>query len=294
MAVTDADLSAKGREVEEKFVEKWLEHEVPFFLLNANSDAVVGEVEEGFSGTQELFEWWNGRDPSGLQAMRDHLQNSIETFQNVVVGDLDTVKGQLSDWQGSAATDFGTWLGRMDPITENHVYLLTGLEKALEMVQALSEGSRDEVIAIGDQTLAVLDSLENSDDGGFSFGAALLAVVAGVAAGAVTGGVGGVLTIISVSASFAGAVSAEVQRREAQVSGDDVLEVFNSMAHALADLWDVHEAVSEDIANALTEDRNKVLELEHWYRQAEPELVSLDVSGGITQDVEDAIEPPRA
>ncbi|MGH8792436.1 MAG: hypothetical protein ACRDXX_07315 [Stackebrandtia sp.] len=270
MPTSDAAIVAKGREVRDKAVEKWLELDAGFCAAFPEFESAV---RDEFDAVVARFERYTGRDPAGIQTMRDHLVNTVSTFGGVVAADIDALHDRTDDWLGPAGDDIDTWLYRLEQVNGNQVFLMGVLEKALEMTQALVAGSRDEIVSIGDGALAALDALDESEDSGFSFGAVLVAavlvvtgaVVTVATAGAAAPTVAASLTVAVAAVNFGASVQAEVDRRNLRIAGGDVFEVLESMNAAIDALREITSDTQDQIAEWIEEDIAKVEQLRHWF-----------------------------
>ncbi|ADD43810.1 hypothetical protein [Stackebrandtia nassauensis] len=268
MTVSAADLANKGMEVRNKAVEKWMEEEAGIYASTELQTAVEG----AFDYIVTMFEQMGLRDPKRLDTMSGYLADARTTLTEPVIGEIDTIKGQLDDWEGDAADNFiFDYLSPLTQINANQIYYIGVLENTLDGVKTMLEESRKNTIQLGDKTIEALDALEDTGEGMYAL--TIVAAVVGVVGAVVTGGASVALAVSFASISGAisigaGAVTLEEQR----VSGDDVEAVLNSMIDSYWDINDTNRIIEEDLAKLLGQDVDTVREQANRYRPIIPDI----------------------
>jgi hypothetical protein len=294
MAISDAEIMSKGREVRDRAIQKWMETEADpggAILDEEMFAAYQGQVREAFDFIETMFESHTQRDPTRIDAMRDDLRNVRATLGDTVTEGVDTVKGQLQDWHGEAAEHFwGNYLEGLPKINENHLAFVGMLDAVLDAVQTMLNESRQAIINIGDQTISALDAVEDDGGGGLSVGLALGAAVAGVLSAATAGTAAVAWAVIAGAASIGSSVTAE----EATIGGANVNEIIQSMVDANTRLWETQHAVEQDIADLLNQDLNMVIENTDDFRPPTPFIGGFNAADGLTPDeLADFVPPAR-
>jgi hypothetical protein len=293
MAISDSEIMAKGREVRDKAIQKWMETEADLggaFLNEEMLAAYQGQVREAFDFIETMFESHTQRDPSRLDAMRDDLRRVDTTLRNPVTGGIDTVKGKVEDWRGEAAEHFwGEYLTQLPDILDNQLAYAGMLNAVLDAVQTMLNESRQAVINLGDKTIQALDAVEDDGGGGgFSIGLAIGAAVAGVLSAATAGTAAIAWAVVAGAAGVGSSLTAE----EATVGGANVNEVIRSMVEANAQLWETQHTIEQDIANLLNEDLDQVTQNPSFFRPPLPLVAGFNPADGLSPEELAGFEPP--
>ncbi|MGH8877140.1 MAG: hypothetical protein ACRD0P_07365 [Stackebrandtia sp.] len=289
MTITKSDLSAKGREVQQKAVDKWMDEEAG--LMAGNSE-LQSAVEDAFSYIEPMFEYMGRREPERLVSMGEYLADTRTTLTNPVIEEIDTIKGQLDDWDGQAAENFiFDYLTPLPQTNANQVYYIGVLENTLKGVKAMLEEARKNTNDLGDSTIDALDALE--DGSGVPLGLTIVAAVVGVVGAAVTGGASVVAAVsFATVAGAAGIGASAVVYEKQQVEGDDVEAVLSSMIDAYNKIIETRDTVEQDLADLLGQDVTTVQSQADRYRPKIPEIVGYGNSPQDDSRTRGRFEPP--
>ena len=233
--ITENDILAKAEEVQAAAIDA--------FMRTADLWAMTDEFEnfvlEQVATIPLQFVQFAEYDPAEIEPMLTHLDLTLQDLHDPAIGNIDTVKNHVADWEGNSADAFDElFLANFPSVRARHIELAEEIKRLIVAQADILLRSRESIIDIGDRTVEALNALEASESSG-GFWNVVLSVVGAVALVAAPftgpgapGTAGLALTLLGASTSVAStAISSN-----ATVGGGSPIDVLDSMSKNIDDL----------------------------------------------------------
>lgn len=186
----------------------------------------------------EQYKPFYERDPKPLVSILADLEGVKSQLEDPVTEKMDTVKGDLRDWQGTAAEAFvENYLTPFPKTVTNQVEVVVELHAAIQASKEILDRARKDAIATADTTIAALNramEIEDKNDDARTW--AIIGAVVAVAAAIPTGGASfSFYTLgLGLAAGGAGIAAAEIGTRS--ITGTDPNTILEQMNDSLGQL----------------------------------------------------------
>lgn len=196
-----AAIKAKVTEIKQKSFELWVE----LGLLMFDEPKSLDYLDDSFKPFYE-------RNPQPLVSMMGDLDKVKAELEDPATEKMDTVKGDIQDWQGSAAETFvENFLTPFPKTVTNQVEIVVELHGALNACKEILDRGRKDAITVADNAIAALKrglEIDDKNDTGMllTIAGAVVAVAAaipsaGTSLGAYALGMGLVGSAVSISSA---------------------------------------------------------------------------------------------
>lgn len=224
-------IKSKAAKIREMAAELWADMGWGIFK---SPDDYYGELDWIGGQYKPFYE----RDPKPLESILTDLDGVKSQLEDPVTEKMDTVKGDLRDWQGTAAEAFvDNYLTPFPKTVTNQVEIVVELHAAIQASKEILDRSRKDAITVADNTIAALNramEIEDKNDDGRAL--TIIGAVLAVAAAIPTAGtsVGLFALGMGLAAGAAGIAAAEVGTRP--ITGTDPNTILEQMNDQLSSL----------------------------------------------------------
>lgn len=214
------------------------------------------------SRVAESFKRFHETDPQPLESIISDLDGVLTQLQDPVTEKMDSVKGDLRDWQGVAAEAFvDNYLTPFPRTVHNQLEFVVELMGAAQGSKAILDSVRGDAISVADRTVQALQralELEEKADEGRKWAiiGCIIAVAAAIpTAGWSTAGAYGVWMLGLGLATAGGAAGIEAADAAARpITGTDTDTILEQMNDNLDELGSAMTQEEDILADVLQRD----------------------------------------
>lgn len=215
-------------------------------------------------GTEALFRPFTLKNPTEFDTPLSHVADALTTLRYSNIGtDVDMVKTDTDDWQGSAALEFREFMSGFPARLGNQEILLVELETILKASRAIVEKSLESVDEVADMTIDVLEQM--IADNKAAARAANLAIAGAaltIVAGALTLGAGlasaGAAAILGAASGAVGMGSGAAAALSVEIGGNSPMEVMDSLREAVRKIHEAVDTEEQQVIGWIADDMSEI------------------------------------
>lgn len=220
------------------------------------------EVAGHFDNLKPRFEVFMARMASAPRTMYQHLGDTKSHIESDNFSQLRTISNTVSRWTGRTANQFEErYIHEFPDAVHNQQGICADLQIAMAAYEAIIRAERQGAFNVAEKAEEAFDSLAGKDAPSVEVVLAVVALAAGVAGTAISGGGTLALSLAFVGGStgvIGAAMSGGDEEPEKAISGGSVEEVVASLESALDTLESNVRKAESTVATAIQESYNEV------------------------------------